>query len=92
MKAVAENEGFADFMKPNGMHNSSQAISVMPRNEAAVAFMFNSEEETWRYQGKCEEVPLLTYVMLKTRQACSDTGPTFVSFFDDVGILQINPL
>ena len=79
-------------MNRNGIHDSSQAITVVPRNAAAVAFMFNSEKETWLFQGKCDEVPLLSNVMLKTRHGCSDTGPTFISFFDDVGILEIYPL
>ena len=92
LKAVAEYEYFAEYMERKGMQDSSQAITVKARNSAAVAFMFNAEESTWLYDGNCEEVPLRTAVMLKTRQGCSDTGYLFISFFDDVSILEIYPL
>jgi hypothetical protein len=89
LKALAHDEDFADYMNRKGIDPSGQAVTVRPNNVAAIAFMFRKDEAVWLYHGLCEDVPLQEPVRLKIREACSDTGHTFIEFFDDVGILEI---
>ena len=86
LTALAENAAFAKYMAQRGFSATDLAITLRPGNEAGLAFMLNEKESTWYYKGRCEEVSLRTPVRLEIKQACSDTGYTFISFFQDVTI------
>ena len=91
LTAIGADKGFAEYMARRGHRDSDQAVTVKPRNAAAAAFMFDKDQAVWFFDGTCEDVPLNSTAMLKTREGCS-TGYVFISCFDDVGILEVYPL
>jgi hypothetical protein len=89
LRALAEDDKFARDMERRGVESRDWALTLTPINQAAVSLMLGKQESTWYYNSQCDDVPLHAPVTLSIKQACSDAGYTFVSFFDDMRIEEI---